>query len=257
MYEVWGAGNSYVELKRSVRQHSRARMAPWLGPAVRFKWVVDMFGNKMGLQAAVRVMNDLTSVVPFEVRAPLATPPAACACTLCQMGGHHQSPRETTEICVIARARVQGPVDLQNPDVKVWLMVVDTSGGVGLPRMPFRLVLAREIAHGDTARARMQPYKLTERRCGDLCRQRRGAAQALAWQKDLKGAGRRTSAERGMLKAAALWVWARRRQGNARAPPVRPQSSRKRGKFQSGTTHMTGTRADTSAQRAWTTSWRL
>jgi tRNA (guanine10-N2)-methyltransferase len=58
----------------------------------------------------------------------------------------------------------QGPVNLRSPDVKVWLIILDTSGSVGLPKMPYRLVLAREIVQGNTARNKMQTFKLPKRR---------------------------------------------------------------------------------------------
>lgn len=70
MFEVWGAGNTYAELKASVREHSGARMVPWLAPSVRFKWIVSVFGTKVSMKGAVGIMNDLTSVVPFQARPP-------------------------------------------------------------------------------------------------------------------------------------------------------------------------------------------
>ena len=62
-------------------------------------------------------------------------------------------------------AAVQGNVHLKEPDVKVWLIIVDTaSADVGLPPMPKRYVLARELAQGAGARALVQRYMLPNRR---------------------------------------------------------------------------------------------
>jgi hypothetical protein len=51
-------------------------------------------------------------------------------------------------------------VKLTEPDIKVWLIIIDTDLDVGLPKMPLRYIVAREIVQGGTARNRMQVWPL-------------------------------------------------------------------------------------------------
>jgi hypothetical protein len=64
----------------------------------------------------------------------------------------------------LALRPLQGKVSLKAPDIKLWLIAIDTrSRDTGMPPLPPRWLLAREVATG-TGRAALQRFALPSRR---------------------------------------------------------------------------------------------
>lgn len=65
---------------------------------------------------------------------------------------------DVTDVCPL-----QGPVDLSNPRVKIWVIVINTTDGFGMPQeVPYRMIVAREINQG--SRSGIQAFTLKKRR---------------------------------------------------------------------------------------------
>lgn len=68
MYELWGEGSSYEELKESVLSYPDERKLPYLDSDSTFKITVDGFGKVISLEEQKELIQGL-SYIPFKVRA--------------------------------------------------------------------------------------------------------------------------------------------------------------------------------------------
>lgn len=67
MYELWGEGSSYEELKESVLSYPDERKLPYLDSDSTFKITVDSFGKVISLEEQKELIQGL-SYIPFKVR---------------------------------------------------------------------------------------------------------------------------------------------------------------------------------------------
>jgi len=67
MYELWGEGSSYEELKESVLSYPDERKLPYLDSDSTFKITVDCFGKVISLGEQKELIQGL-SYIPFKVR---------------------------------------------------------------------------------------------------------------------------------------------------------------------------------------------
>ncbi|MED6147882.1 hypothetical protein PIB30_048063 [Stylosanthes scabra] len=70
MYELWGEGSSYEELKDSVLSYPDERKLPYLEAGSTFKITVDSFGKVMSLDEQKELIQGL-AYIPFKVKCPL------------------------------------------------------------------------------------------------------------------------------------------------------------------------------------------
>lgn len=66
MYELWGEGDNYEELKESILKYLDDRKLPYLDSNSTFKITVDSFGKALSLQAQKELIQGL-SYIPFKV----------------------------------------------------------------------------------------------------------------------------------------------------------------------------------------------
>lgn len=66
MYELWGEGSSYEELKESVLSYPDERKLPYLDSDSTFKITVDCFGKVISLEEQKELIQGL-SYIPFKV----------------------------------------------------------------------------------------------------------------------------------------------------------------------------------------------
>lgn len=66
MYELWGEGSSYEELKDSIMRYPDDRKLPYLDSNSTFKITVDSFGKVISLQEQKELIQGL-SYIPFKV----------------------------------------------------------------------------------------------------------------------------------------------------------------------------------------------
>ena len=66
MYELWGEGGSYEELKDSILSYPDERKLPYLESSSTFKITVDSFGKVFSLQEQKELIQGL-SYIPFKV----------------------------------------------------------------------------------------------------------------------------------------------------------------------------------------------
>lgn len=66
MYELWGEGGSYEELKDSVLSYPDERKLPYLDSDSTFKITVDSFGKVISLEEQKELIQGL-SYIPFKV----------------------------------------------------------------------------------------------------------------------------------------------------------------------------------------------
>lgn len=66
MYELWGEGSSYEELKESVLSYPDERKLPYLDSDSTFKITVDSFGKVISLEDQKELIQGL-SYIPFKV----------------------------------------------------------------------------------------------------------------------------------------------------------------------------------------------
>ncbi|WVZ23610.1 hypothetical protein V8G54_002154 [Vigna mungo] len=73
MYELWGEGSSYEELKESVLSYPDERKLPYLDSDSTFKITVDSFGKVISLDEQKELIQGL-SYIPFKGRVKLRNP---------------------------------------------------------------------------------------------------------------------------------------------------------------------------------------
>ncbi|MCO5592830.1 hypothetical protein L7F22_046833 [Adiantum nelumboides] len=73
IYEVWGAGRSYDELRKDIESYPEDRKAPYLTANSTFKVVVDCFGKGLSLQEQTQRINTL-HYIPFQGKVNLKKP---------------------------------------------------------------------------------------------------------------------------------------------------------------------------------------
>ncbi|KAJ7968142.1 tRNA (Guanine(10)-N2)-methyltransferase like [Quillaja saponaria] len=73
MYELWGEGSSYEELKESILSYPDERKLPYLESNSTFKITVDTFGKAIGQQKQKELIQGL-SYIPFKGRVNLKNP---------------------------------------------------------------------------------------------------------------------------------------------------------------------------------------
>jgi len=70
MYELWGEGGSYEELKDSILSYPDDRKLPYLESNSTFRITVDTFGRVISLQEHKELIQGFT-YIPFKVVCPL------------------------------------------------------------------------------------------------------------------------------------------------------------------------------------------
>ncbi|KAI9071479.1 hypothetical protein K1719_046556 [Acacia pycnantha] len=73
MYELWGEGDNYEELKDSILQYPDDRKFPFLNSNSTFKITVDSFGKVISLQEQKELIQGL-SYIPFKGQVKLKNP---------------------------------------------------------------------------------------------------------------------------------------------------------------------------------------
>lgn len=70
MYELWGEGGNYEELKGSIMSYPDERKVPYLDSNSTFRITVDTFGRVISQQEQKELIQGF-SYIPFKVWCPL------------------------------------------------------------------------------------------------------------------------------------------------------------------------------------------
>lgn len=66
LYEIWGEGSSYEELKEAINSYPDDRKLPYLTPDSTFRIIIDSFGKAMSFKDQTAHIKEM-SYIPFQV----------------------------------------------------------------------------------------------------------------------------------------------------------------------------------------------
>lgn len=66
VYEIWGEGSSYEELKEAINSYPEDRKLPYLTPDSTFRIIVDSFGKAISFKDQTSRIQGM-SYIPFKV----------------------------------------------------------------------------------------------------------------------------------------------------------------------------------------------
>ncbi|XP_076923000.1 uncharacterized protein LOC143584979 [Bidens hawaiensis] len=73
LYEIWGQGSSYEELKEAINSYPDDRKLPYLTPDTTFRIIIDSFGKAMTFNDQTARIKGM-SYIPFQGRVDLRNP---------------------------------------------------------------------------------------------------------------------------------------------------------------------------------------
>ncbi|XP_024539201.1 tRNA (guanine(10)-N2)-methyltransferase homolog isoform X1 [Selaginella moellendorffii] len=73
IFEIWGEGSTYEELRAAVEAFPEEKKRPYLGTEVTFKIIVDTFGKVISSEEQIKLINSF-DFIPFQGRVQLRDP---------------------------------------------------------------------------------------------------------------------------------------------------------------------------------------